>query len=286
MDKVRWLSEEFWSAASVETVRTALDWGASLEATTEGGLTLLHLAAANSKDPAVVTALLNRGAHLEAKTTSRSATPLHLAASRSTEPAVVALLLDRGANLEAEDSIGRTPLHTAAAHNTEPAVVALLLDRGANLEAKDSVGRTPLYLAAANSTEPAVVALLLDRGANLEALDRDGWTPLHAAAFRADLTVVATLLDYGPNLEALDRDGWKPLHAAAAAESYGSGETKIPIDYLSEVMPLNDKPAVLALLLDRGTHLEARDRWGRTPLDLAIEQNDTSAIQVLRRHGA
>ena len=70
-------------------------------------------------------------------------TPLHWAAAFSPNPAVIAALLDAGADLEARGSWGKMPLHRAAESNKNPAVIAALLDAGAN-----HVGNTPLHHAA------------------------------------------------------------------------------------------------------------------------------------------
>ncbi|MCY4109411.1 MAG: ankyrin repeat domain-containing protein, partial [Chloroflexi bacterium] len=68
-------------------------------------------------EPAAVTALLDRGADIEAKV-DNGLTALHLAVREGEDPAVVRLLLDYGADIEArEDDFGWTPLHMATRHS-------------------------------------------------------------------------------------------------------------------------------------------------------------------------
>ena len=50
-------------------------------------------------------------------------TPLHRAAARNESPAVVAALVEAGARVEARTIFGETPLHMAAGNNENPAVM-------------------------------------------------------------------------------------------------------------------------------------------------------------------
>ena len=100
--------------------------------------------------------------------------PLHRVAASGT-PAVVAALLNAGADLEARNNVGSTPLHRVAASGT-PAVVAALLDAGADVKKRNTEGWTPLHMAAARGT-PALVEALLDAGADPSATDAEGCCP-------------------------------------------------------------------------------------------------------------
>ena len=70
-------------------------------------------------------------------------TPPHRAAMFSESPAMVAALLNTGAELEARDKRGWTPLHLAAGFSKSSAVVMALLDAGADPKAWDEDGKTP-----------------------------------------------------------------------------------------------------------------------------------------------
>jgi ankyrin repeat protein len=139
--------------------------------------------AAKDADVAVMRALLDAGADINARTTTGK-TPLMFAASRlggfrgtpnrGTEQdavAAIALSLDRGAAIDATDQNGQTALHLSMAQ-AEDGIVRALADRGANLQAKDKQGRTPLDLAtaggrsgrgAANPRKAALLQELLAR---------------------------------------------------------------------------------------------------------------------------
>ena len=96
-----------------------------------------------------------------------------LAASYNENAAVVQALLDAGADLEARTEYGVTPLMLAASNN-ESSVVQALLDAGADLEARDVFGNKPLMEAARYNENAAVVQALLDAGADATATNEDG----------------------------------------------------------------------------------------------------------------
>ena len=77
----KWNTKEFFQTANVEDVKTCLSQGADPKARDKDGVTPLHVAAANNKNPAVITALLDAGADLKART-KKGETPWDLAKYR------------------------------------------------------------------------------------------------------------------------------------------------------------------------------------------------------------
>ena len=65
-------------------------------------------------------------------------------------PAIIAALLDAGAELNARTKDGHTPLHVAAEHTQKPAVIAALLDARADPKARDERGKVPWDFAERN----------------------------------------------------------------------------------------------------------------------------------------
>ena len=111
----------------------------------------------------------------------RGWTPLHWAASNSRNPEVISLLLEAGADVNAKAG-GLTPLHCAAMVNPNPKVTLMLLEAGAEVNANlDSFGN-PLYMACSSSQKnPGIILLLLAKGADANTRNFTGQTPLDFA---------------------------------------------------------------------------------------------------------
>lgn len=109
-------------------------------------------------------------------------TPLHRAAAETRDPDLIRAMVARGANPAARTASGRTPLHMAAARNPSAAVAGALVAAGAPLDARDATGLTPLRAASGN---PAVAALLVLAGADACATDAAGAPALDAATLEA-----------------------------------------------------------------------------------------------------
>lgn len=113
-------------------------------------------------------------------------TPLHRAASVDRHLAVVKALLESGADVNARDKQGNTPLNVALrgkGNANKTNLVALLLSSGADPNAKTRVGQsTPLH-SAVTLGDIAVVKLLLSHKADVNATDKNGVTPLQEATF-------------------------------------------------------------------------------------------------------
>ncbi|MEY4932481.1 MAG: hypothetical protein RLZZ403_801 [Pseudomonadota bacterium] len=210
---------------------------------------------------------------------------------------VAALLLERGANPNRWDFWGRTPLYMAVDLNTLPhggwpdlpsqdettslKLVELLLAAGANpnvqlklfppyrhlsndrgFDLMLTIGTTPL-LRAAKAGDTEVVKRLLKAGAHPNLPNVLGHTPVMAAAglgsnivdtrgrFKTQAEAIETLgvlLAAGGELNTGDARGQTPLHGAA-------------------YWGWND---VVQYLADKGAHLAAKDRDGKTPVDSAL----------------
>ncbi|KAL1712198.1 hypothetical protein EV715DRAFT_214140 [Schizophyllum commune] len=185
-----------------------IDDGADIEDCNEGGYTSLHLAALN-QNLDVVNLLLERGAHIAARTKQLD-TPLTLAASDGREN-VIRLLLDKGADIEDCNEGGYTSLHRAASCGYF-STVSLLLERGANVNAVNNAYRTPLHIAA-QFGYIHIIRLLVDRGSALEARDEDGGTPLYLAVYSRKEEAIGILLSFGSDPRTRADDGTTLLDA-------------------------------------------------------------------------
>jgi ankyrin repeat protein len=185
--------------------------------------------------------------------------PLHLVRI----PEIARMLLYLGANPNAKNKEGETPLHVASRYGRLE-ILNLLLEAGADTNHRTKAGWTPLMF----SSQQDISDALLQYGANVNAATDLGWTALHVASDTNNGPLAAFLLTKGADLHALaahEQDFWSkdlvrttvlvrdqtPLHVAVAAKG--------PV-----------MPDTVAILLNKGANIEAKDSTGRTPLLVAI----------------
>ncbi|GAA2160556.1 MULTISPECIES: ankyrin repeat domain-containing protein [Glycomyces] len=116
----------------------------------------------------------------------------------------------------------------------------------------------------------------VDREDGPNSLDARGMSPLHHAVAGGDLAEVAALLASGadPNLQA--EYGNAPLFAAADAK----GRTASALEALDD-----ERWAVTKALLDHGADIDARDRSGRSIVDLAADGSAEIRDELRARGG-
>ena len=312
------------STADADVIVRCLAAGADPISPVEAGAqhrgSLLHFVSAHAPDPAVITALVEAGADVNARNVS-GFTPLHSAAENAT-PAAAHALIQAGAEVNSRGE--RTPLHIAAS-NPNPEVAAALIEAGADVGAREGIrGGTPLHVAARNPN-PAVAALLLDAGANVNARefartyfpygitvsgaggeDRTtrrlgGITPLHAAAMpNPNPEVLAVLLEAGADPGAL---AWRTEnhHYAERRSDNPHYRWSGNVTPLYDAARFNADPEVVATLVAAGADVEGRGAqltfhpWQQTaspgphlsPLYLAVRADGYPAtIEALVRAGA
>lgn len=101
---------------------------------------------------------------------------LHWAAAEADDVAVITLLIDAGADLSARDKYNMTPLHWAASQNENPNIALALIYAGAEISVRADLGITPLMIAASDSTNSDMVMLFIEKGADPRKKDERGWT--------------------------------------------------------------------------------------------------------------
>ncbi|MEC8882750.1 MAG: ankyrin repeat domain-containing protein, partial [Pseudomonadota bacterium] len=254
--------------------------------------TALHLAA-TYRNPQMVQLLLKKGADGLA-TDNQGQTALHLAA-RYSNPQMVELLLKKtgifnrktGPNLNAKDNQGQTALHLAARYSN-PQMVQLLLKKGADRLATDNQRQTALHLAV-QSKNTDMVQLLLDNGAQLEATDNQGKTALHLAAQSKSTDMSELLLKKGADIFATDSQGQTALHLAVQSNDTGMVRCLMNARDNDEKTALHlavqsNNTDMVQLLLNSGAHINAKDRYGRTALDLVGDNKKMR--QLLKKQNA
>lgn len=206
-------------------------------------------------------------------------TPLHIAARCGTLESV-RLLLDHGANVESRDLSEGTPLHDAV-WRAFPDTCKLLIESGAQVNAKDMSGDTPIFMVVparqriwniSNALE--ICSLLVNAGAEINIQNDISYTPLHRYVTTPHPEIVEFLIKHGAKVDATtDDERNTPLHTAMLG-----GEIEI-----------------LKLLLDNGADINARKKFGKTPLSEAkyfmkngytTEARQKEIIKYLKSRGA
>jgi ankyrin repeat protein len=195
-------------SGDVEALKRLLSENPDLATARIGPRTLLHIATDwpghFSNGVSTVAALIAYGADVNAQFTGRhTETPLHWAAS-SDDVAVLDALLDSGANIEAQGAVigGGTPLADAVAFGQWQAA-RRLIERGArttlwqaaalglmdrveehfaNDAAPESDEVTNAFWCACHGGQRGPAEYLLARGADLNWIGHNGLTPLDAAS--------------------------------------------------------------------------------------------------------
>ncbi len=284
---------------AMQLLERGADWCGSLS----GGVSALHLAAANG-DAELVHALLERGAAVDAHDV-RARTPLQLALKipdPARADAVVRLLVVHGANPESAAASGETALGLALSRGDRglvnwlswprwrlparplrgsdlPAAAAIgdrdavekLLTLGLPVDSVDEQGASALIRAAGCGFAPLVSRLLAAR-ANPSLQAKSGSTALTAAVAGRREEVVRCLLQHGVEVDQRLPGGGTALMVAA-----GLG-----------------LPVLADALLTAGADVNAQDERGNTALLIAAEfafATPATALagdlfELLLRHGA
>lgn len=193
---------------------------------------------------------------------SRCFTPL-MNATKFGKPECVHILLDKGADIDRKCSFGESALHTAAAmKNLE--MVKFLLNRGANVDNQRQGGRTPLMDAVLiGSQDTCIVQHLLDAGADVQLQDENKLSALH---FAQTEELIDILVKKGACVNAVDIDGSTALHHRVK-----QGVPNLP---------------AVQKLIDAGAEVNAKDKYGNTPLKEAVRGNNLDLVSYLLTKGA
>ena len=208
-------------------------------------------------------------------TDRKRGTALHWAA-RSGRAAAIDALVRAGAHVNAKDRFSYTPLHWAARSGRVASINALAA-AGADIQGGIETGFSPLHLAAKMGYAHAIVSLV-SAGADVNATTPDRDTPLHLAARKGQASAIQALIAGGADAEARNRlgtaldqardDAAVKALAASGAEINVQREEGMFGTALHNAAKRNDT-ARMAILLEAGADVDARDELGNAPLHLA-----------------
>jgi uncharacterized protein len=208
-------------------------------------------------------ALLDAGLDTS-KTDMAGRTPLHEAALHDLKEAVP-LLIERGADVNAQDNLHSTPLHLAASCK-QLAVARALVEAGSDVNAVTTMDYTPLSVAvmSANGDASVVDFLLANKATPCEVLVGAKKSPLMHAADKGDVVCGLRLIAAGADVHQANENDWQAIHSAAYR-----GHT-----------------AFSDMLIAHGVSIDAKTIQGRTPLLLAMQENQFAHPLHLIESGA
>jgi hypothetical protein len=114
-------------------------------------------------------------------------------------------------------------------------------------------------------------------------------TCLHQAAWKNNYEAVKLLLEHGVDVNIKDASGTTPLFHAVAQSSVKIVELLIKhnadvnIITLNKTTPLMNakEPAIIQLLLAKGSHVHTKDSKGMTALSIAVSQGPSKRVRLL-----
>jgi ankyrin repeat protein len=264
--------------------------GAELETRDAQGRTPLLLALSNNNIEAM-DILLKLGADIQA-TNHEGLSPLHLAVrycfdwdnedafpgNTDDQPIWVKwgnrtgmYLLSKKADLNATNMLGQTPFHMVGLRGevgSRPspyinALVTNLLAHGGDINRRDAAGMTPLHLAVRTQSYPLVHALI-SHGADPNLKDNEGRTALHEAL-----------------------DGKKEDRKAMMRATLNTGGINRPATItMPRLQPFwRPNPLIIQILLKHKAAPNEPDNQGKTPWQMAIDQQDGVLIELLKEYG-
>lgn len=150
-------TDAYWQDATIAEVLEVP--AAALEPGNKNGSVLMW-AAMNVSDPALLAALVERGADVNESDPIFTGTPLSSAAGYSKHPEIIDELIRLGADIDKQVSNGEDALMVAAQYNVNEGIIERLIHHGADPKRINAQGKTALDLARAKNNTVAEAALV------------------------------------------------------------------------------------------------------------------------------
>ncbi|KAJ6120562.1 hypothetical protein N7523_004842 [Penicillium sp. IBT 18751x] len=171
-----------------DSAKILIGRGADIEAEDHKGMTALHVGVSRAQKD-MVDLLLELGADFT-RTDHRGNTPLHHAADtrriwKLSKEAIATALLQKGADIEARNNHLETPLWHAVRKRSED-ITRLLIEKGADIEPRNRRGETP-FICAVRQKSPSVAQLLIEKGCDTQVANNKGRTALDIAKSQVNM---------------------------------------------------------------------------------------------------
>lgn len=243
--------------------------------------------------------LLNNG--VTAKQLKKSDPPVILCAK---DKKMIELLLKHGATVNDQQEFGLTDCIALGMPDTllqqfvrdssekSSEMIRFLLDKGADPNAKTRHGETTLELAISKwhvtcrdyeadelKKHLKNLKMLIDAGAKV---NETGWETKTALFHAEKIAVMKLLIDAGADVNAVDYENSTPLiYVLKAVASWIHKDNETYIQGKQEIVPEQ-----VELLLKSGANVNIADKWGRTALFYAVQNQYEKAVELLIKAGA
>uniref|UniRef100_A0ABD2VXT2 Uncharacterized protein n=1 Tax=Trichogramma kaykai TaxID=54128 RepID=A0ABD2VXT2_9HYME len=187
------------------------------------------------------------------------------------------LELGQDPNCPTSESVN-PPLHFALAHYKFK-VAELLLKSGADPNFANAEGSTPLHVICKRKRDEDQLEMLfeicdeINQLVQVDAQDKLGNTPLHLALHNSLEETATFLLQMGADPNLTNAEGFTPLHIICKSSNNYSYEL------VKKFLKINAE-------LNQLVQIDALDKLGRTPLQLAVANCNPNLVDVLLDHGA
>jgi ankyrin repeat protein len=214
-----------------------------------------------------------------------------LTAIKEDNSEILLLFIKSGIDVNAKTKPEGIPALLMAIRKGNIEIARAIIGAGANLNTTDNYGTTPLYAASEKGITEIVNALLAG-GADV---NKNGPGALVVASRWGFVEIVQALLNAG-----VETKGEKAIKALSQASDYGhTAVVKLLVEKgtavnardfagynpLARAVESNKKETVL-LLLDKGADMNNRDKFGMTPLMRAAQRGHTDMVKLLIDKGA
>lgn len=185
--------------------------------------------------------------------------PLHLAI-RKNRIDLVKVLLAADANLYIQNNNGETPLFEAV-YEGNVEMLKFLNACGAKLNVRNKDGETPLIVASKAKHRQEVLLALLYMNVKIDDVDKDGRTAFIHAIINDNSGMMDILLKNKTDMNVVDKFGMNPVAYCAFT---GNREA-------------------LRVLIARGANFTNRNVKGKSPYEIARENNHSTCAEILAK---
>ncbi|KAL7287842.1 hypothetical protein TKK_0017911 [Trichogramma kaykai] len=214
-------------------------------------------------------------------------TPLLLAIGNNHKD-IALLLLKRGADPNLAGTDGCTPLHLVCCLRDADDLTEALFQLKANVNATDNFGRTPLYYALIRGLKE-VSERLLSLGAHPNLFNENGDCLLHLLCKRdRDSSDLAEMLfnfnnEKSHTIQKLDGRQTRVVINRRNKFEFNKLKTSMRINYDDQLV---QKFFEMCTKKNKPVEIEAKNKLGRTALELAVAHLKPDVVDVLLDHGA